>query len=141
MLGPGELAPVNDDEQPAGRYGRRLRRRRGYRSVAERFVKTRSLAILRARLTSAQQALDAGRPSIAVGGKRLWRNRNHLDTAEMTEQQWRDRWTSGTPVFRPRMGSRVRLAVTKPSALTKHGRLRIKTPAALISTRTGIHIW
>jgi hypothetical protein len=27
-----------------------------------------------------------------VGGKRLWRNRNHLDAADMTEQQWRDRW-------------------------------------------------
>jgi hypothetical protein len=43
-------------------------------------------------LVTAQEALTAGRPSITVGGKRLWRNRNHLDAAGMTEQQWRDRW-------------------------------------------------
>ena len=43
-------------------------------------------------LALAEDALAAGRPSITVGGKRLWRNRNHLDAADMTEQQWRDRW-------------------------------------------------
>ena len=43
VLRPGELAPVEDDET-----SRRSRRRpRGYRSAAERFVKTRRLAVLR----------------------------------------------------------------------------------------------
>ena len=31
-------------------------------------------------------------PSIRVGGKRLWRNRNHLDATDMDGQRWRDRW-------------------------------------------------
>ncbi|MBB5161171.1 hypothetical protein [Mycobacterium sp. AZCC_0083] len=29
---------------------------------------------------------------VAVGGKRLWRNRHHLDQTGMTEVQWRARW-------------------------------------------------
>ncbi len=59
-LRPGELAPLEDGEQK-GR-GRSRRRRRGYRSAAERFAKTRRLATLRTRLASAQEALAAGRP-------------------------------------------------------------------------------
>ena len=72
--------------------GGRGRPRRGYRTAAERFAKTRRLALLRARLATAEQALAAGRPSIVVGGKRSWRTRNQLDTAQPTEQLWRDRW-------------------------------------------------
>ena len=89
MLGPGEVAPV----QEAGTH-RRSRGRGGvaYRSAAERFVKTRRLAVLRTRLAAAEEALAAGRPSITVGGKRLWRNRNHLEATDMTVPQWRDRW-------------------------------------------------
>ena len=41
---------------------------------------------------SRRKALDAGRPSLTMGGKRLWRNRTHLDQAGITEQQWRARW-------------------------------------------------
>jgi hypothetical protein len=66
-LRPGELAPVGGDE--CGRGGR-VQRCRGYRSAAERFAKTRRLAVLRDRLATAQQALVAGCPSIVVGGKR-----------------------------------------------------------------------
>ena len=76
-LRPGEHAPVDDDAENS--RGRSRRRRRGYRSAGERFTKTRRLAVLRTRLAGAQESLAAGRPSITVGGKRLWRNRNHLD--------------------------------------------------------------
>ncbi len=78
-LRPGQLAPV-EGERTTG--GRSRRRRRGYRSAAERFAKTRRLAVLRDRLATAEAALAAGRPSITVGGKRWWRHRNHLDAAE-----------------------------------------------------------
>ena len=79
----GELAPL----EGTGPHGRSRRRRRGYRSAAERFTKTRRLAVLRRRLAVAEEALAAARPSITVGGKRLWRNRNHLDATDLTEQQ------------------------------------------------------
>jgi hypothetical protein len=75
-LRPGELGAVTGDDD-ANRI--RPRRRRGYRSANERFAKTRRLAMLRDHLATAQEALAAGRPSITVGGKRLWRNRTHLD--------------------------------------------------------------
>jgi hypothetical protein len=77
-LRPGQLAPVEDTDTS----GRSRRRRRGYRSAAERFAKTRRLAVLRNRFATAEKALAVGRPSITVGGKRLWRNRNHLDATE-----------------------------------------------------------
>jgi hypothetical protein len=80
------------EQEAIGTGARRSRRWRGYRSAGERFAKTRRLAILRERLAVAQEALDAGRPSITMGGKRLWRTRNHLDEAGMTEPQWRARW-------------------------------------------------
>jgi hypothetical protein len=86
-LRPGESAPVGTEDR-----GARGRRRRGYRSANERFAKTRRLAALRSRLAAAEAALAAGRPSITVGGKRLWRNHDHLDEAAMTERQWRARW-------------------------------------------------
>jgi len=91
-LRPGEVF-VPPDEDVAGGPRRRSRRPvRGYSSKAQRFSKTRRLAALRTKLAAVHAALTAGRPSITVGGKRLWRNRQHLDAAEMTEQQWRGRW-------------------------------------------------
>jgi hypothetical protein len=62
-LRPGELAPVERTD-----HGRSRRRRRGYRNAAERFAKTRRLAVLRDRLATAEQMLAAGaRPSRWVG--------------------------------------------------------------------------
>jgi hypothetical protein len=67
----------------------------------KRFAKTRRLAVLRSRLAAADESPRRGHPSITVGGKRLWRNRHHLDAAAMTEAQWRARWDG-----------RVRAAIT-----------------------------
>jgi hypothetical protein len=84
-LAPGQLAPAD----PTGIEVRSRRRGRGNRSASERFAKTRRLAVLRTRVQAAEERWAGGRPSITAGGKRLWRNRNHLDAADMTEQQWR----------------------------------------------------
>jgi hypothetical protein len=48
--------------------------------------------VLRSRLAAAKEALALGRPSITVGGKRLWRNRHHLDQAHLSVEQWQSRW-------------------------------------------------
>ena len=132
-LRPGELAPVDDDS------GRRTRsRRRGYRSAAERFAKTRRLAVLRDRLAAAEQALSSGRPSITVGGKRLWRNRYYLDAADMTEQQWRDRWDAAR-LFLTADGESGKAGGNETIRVDEAGRLRIKTPAALVP-QLGSHV-
>jgi hypothetical protein len=134
-LRPGELAPLEDDE--SGRR-RRSRRRRGYRGAAERFAKTRRLAALSCRLSIAECALAAGRPSITVGGKRLWHNRSHLDTTDMTEQQWRDRWDAAR-LFLTADGESGKAGGNETIRVDAAGQLRIKTPAALVE-RFGSHL-
>ena len=135
-LRPGELAPLEDGEQKGRRRSRR--RRRGYRSAAERFAKTRRLATLRTRLASAQEALAAGPPSITVGGKRLWRNRNHLDATDMTEQQWRHRWDAAR-MFLTADGESGKAGGNETIRVDEAGRLHIKTPAALVE-QFGSHL-
>jgi IS605 OrfB family transposase len=132
-LRPGELAPVGGTD-----HGRSRRRRRGYCSAAERFAKTRRLAVLRDRLATAEEALAAGRPSITMGGKRLWRNRNHLDVADMTEQQWRDRWDAQR-MFLTADGESGKAGGNETIRVDEHGQLRIKVPAALAG-EMGTHL-
>jgi hypothetical protein len=133
-LHPGELELVEGDARRVARS----RRRRGYRSRAERFGKTRRLAVLRGRLEVAERALAAGQPSITVGGKRLWRNRNHLDAAEMSEQQWRDRWDASR-LFLTADGESGKAGGNETIRIDSDGRLRIKTPAALVA-QLGQHV-
>lgn len=124
-LRPRELAAVEDtDTQRRSRRGRR-----GYRNAAERFAKTRRLAVLRQRLAAAENALAAGRPSITVGGKRLWRNRNHLDQAQLDRQQWRERWDAAR-WFLTADGESGKAGGNETIRVDEASRLRIKVPAA-----------
>ena len=134
-LRPGELEPVEAEQAGAGG---RSRRRRGYRSAAERFAKTRRLAALHSRLNTAERALATGRPSMVVGGKRLWRSRNHLDAAQMTEQQWRQRWDAQR-MFVTADGETGKAGGNETIRVDEVGQLRIKTPAAL-AAQLGIHL-
>ena len=133
-LRPGELAPIEytDTHRPS------RRRHRGYRNAAERFSKTRRLAMLRQRLDAAEEALAAGRPSITVGGKRLWRNCNHLDATEMTEQQWRERWDAAR-WFLTADGESGKPGGNETIRVNEADRLRIKVPAAL-ADELGTHL-
>jgi IS605 OrfB family transposase len=135
-LRPGELAPPDDGVEASCSSGRR--RRRGYRGAGERFSKTRRLAVQRDRLITSERALAAGRPSIAVGGKRLWRNRTHLEATDMTEQQWRDRWEAAR-LFLTADGESGKPGGNETIRVYEAGRLRIKTPAALVS-QLGSHV-
>ncbi|MGV0745690.1 hypothetical protein [Mycolicibacterium sp. XJ870] len=135
-LRPGQLAPATDGEGPAGRG--RLRRVRGYRSAAERFAKTRRLAILKTRLAIAEAALAAGRPSVTVGGKRLLRHRNHLDAAGLTEEQWRAQWDAAR-MFLTADGESGKPGGNETIRVDEHGHLRVKVPAALVE-RFGTHL-
>jgi hypothetical protein len=134
-LRPGELEPV--DAERAGAGGR-SRRRRGYRSAAERFAKPRRLAVLRSRLNTVERALAAGRPSMVLGGKRLWRTRNHLDAAQMTEQQWRQHWDAQR-MFLTADGESGKAGGNETIRVEEAGQLRIKTPAAL-AEQLGTHL-
>src|SRR5882757_6386382 len=132
-LRPGESAPVGTDQR-GGRGGRRL----GYRSANERFAKTRRLAVLQSRLAAAEEALAAGRPSITAGGKRLWRNRHHLDAAAMTEAQWRAGWDAAR-IFLTADGETGKAGGNETIRVDGAGRVRIKVPTAL-SAQFGLHL-
>ena len=90
------------------------------------------------RLTIAVSALAAGRPSITAGGKRLWRNRSHLNAADMTEQQWRDRWEAAR-LFLTADGESGKSGGNETIRVDAAGQLRIKTPGALVD-QFGSHL-
>ena len=94
--------------------------------------------MLGTRLASAQQALEVGRPSITVGGKRLWRTRNHLDTAAMSAEQWRARWDAAR-MFLTADGESGKAGGNETIRVDEHGRPRIKVPAALVE-ELGTHL-
>jgi hypothetical protein len=135
VLRPGQSAPMDADD--CGRQ-RRSRRSRGYRSKAERFAKTRRLAALRRRLAKVEAALAVGRPSMVMGGKRLWRTRNHLDATELSEQQWRDRWDASRMFFTAD-GESGKAGGNETIRVDADGQLRIKAPAALVE-QLGSHV-
>jgi hypothetical protein len=135
-LRPGQVADPDTSRDPHVRIGGR--RRRGYRNAAERFTKTRRLAVLRQRLSTAEEALVAGRPSIVVGGKRLWRTRSHLDAAGMSELQWRERWDCGR-MFLTADGESGKAFGNETVRVDEAGQLRIKVPAALVD-KFGTHL-
>ncbi|MDT5259357.1 MAG: hypothetical protein QOD10_4437, partial [Mycobacterium sp.] len=86
----------------------------------------------------AQAALAAGRPSVTVGGKRLWRHRTHLEQVGMTEGQWRARWDAAR-MFVTADGESGTVGGNQTLRVDETGRLRIKVPAAL-AAQYGIHL-
>jgi hypothetical protein len=72
--------------------GKRVDKVRGYTDQAERWQKQRRLHQLTARLAEVEQRIEAGRPSIAVGGRRLAKVRHNLDKAQLTEAEWQQLW-------------------------------------------------
>ena len=112
---------------PVGQNGGKVR---GYGNEAERFQKTRRLAQLNDRLETAQSALAAGRPSITVGGKRLWKTRNHLDAAHLTREHWEERW-SASRMFLTADGESGQIGGNQTIRLNEDGTLAIKIPTFL----------
>jgi hypothetical protein len=89
-------------------------------------------------LKTAEIALTEGRPSIALGGKRLWRNRHHLDQTDMTAEQWRHRWHAKR-MFLAADGETGKVGGNETIRVDAAGRVRVKVPAAL-SAEFGSHL-
>jgi hypothetical protein len=77
--------------QPIGKKGTK-KAPGGYRSKGEWFNKSRRLHTLEHRLEAARADREAGVVHVVRGGKKLARNRHHLQAAQLTEGQWRERW-------------------------------------------------
>jgi hypothetical protein len=74
--------------------GSKAGRVRGYATPGERWAKQRRLQTLSARLARVEARLVVGRVSVVRGGRSLLRLRHHLEAAELTESQWRQRWAA-----------------------------------------------
>jgi hypothetical protein len=74
--------------------GSKAGRVRGYPTPGERWAKQRRLQTLSTRLARVEARLAVGRVSVVRGGRRLLRLRHHLEAAELTESQWRQRWAA-----------------------------------------------
>ena len=133
----GELSPPSADTASEPRRGSRGPVR-GYSTAAERFSKTRRLDGMRTRVAAAKAQLEAGRPSITVGGNRLWRTRQNLAAAEISEQQWRDRWDARR-TFLTADGESGKVGGNETIRVDTGGQLRIKVPAPLVD-QFGTHL-
>ncbi|WP_406359610.1 transposase [Streptomyces sp. NBC_01544] len=111
----------------------------GYRSKSEWFRKSRRLAALEDRHTAAVGDWQAGRVRVVRGGKRLLNTRHHLGQAQLSEEQWRQRWEAERWFIAAdgESGKRFRNETIR---VTPDGEVTIKLPvplAHLANTRNG----
>ncbi|MFJ9589994.1 IS200/IS605 family accessory protein TnpB-related protein [Streptomyces acidicola] len=103
----------------------------GYRSKGEWFAKTRRLHVLADRLEAARADREAGVVHVVRGGKRLLNTRHHLDTAQLTEEQWRTRWEAGRR-FLAADGESGKRFGNETIRVTPDGEVSLKLPAPLV---------
>ena len=103
---------------------------RGYKTVNERFQKTRRLAILKDRVAELSRMIATGSPSVTLGGKRFWKSRNNLDQAGVTESQWRDRWDDRR-MFLTALGETGATGGNQTIKVLPDGSVSIKVPKGL----------
>ncbi|RKS08326.1 IS605 OrfB family transposase [Nocardiopsis sp. Huas11] len=102
----------------------------GYRSRREWHAKARRLATLEGRLAEERADFQAGRVHVVRGGKRLLNTRHHLDQAQLTEAEWRDRWEAGR-FFLQADGESGKRYGNETIRLTPEGRVSIRLPVPL----------
>ncbi|WP_327249231.1 transposase [Streptomyces sp. NBC_01320] len=114
---------------PVGEKGTK-RAAGGYRSKGEWFRKSRRLAALEARHAAAVADWQAGRVRVVRGGKRLLNTRHHLTEAQLTEDQWRQRWEAER-WFIAADGESGKRFGNETIRVTPDGEVSIKLPAPL----------
>ncbi|MDP4014742.1 MAG: hypothetical protein U0990_11025 [Candidatus Nanopelagicales bacterium] len=124
--------------------GARRKPVRGYRDQAEAFAKRRRLGALTERLAQVEQRVAQQRPSVTFGGKRLWRNREHLAEAGLTEQEWQQHWQVSRRMLTAdgesgKRWSNETIRVELYPAAAGTGVLQVKVPQALVE-RFGTHL-
>ncbi|MET7664179.1 IS200/IS605 family accessory protein TnpB-related protein, partial [Streptomyces sp. NPDC005463] len=102
----------------------------GYRSRGEWFHKSRRLATLEHRLDEARAEYQAGVVQVVRGGRRLLGNRHHLEAAQLTETQWRQRWEAQR-WFMAADGESGKRFGNETIRVTPDGEVSVKLPAPL----------
>ncbi|RII13954.1 hypothetical protein DSC45_21875 [Streptomyces sp. YIM 130001] len=123
--------------QPIGDKGTK-RAPGGYRSKHEWFQKTRRLAILEHRLDVARAEREAGVVHVVRGGRRLLNTRHHLEAAQLTETEWRERWEAER-WFLAADGESGKRFGNETIRVTPEGEVSIKLPAPLAHLANAKH--
>ncbi|MET7858096.1 IS200/IS605 family accessory protein TnpB-related protein [Streptomyces sp. NPDC005318] len=110
----------------------------GYRSKDEWFRKSRRLAALEARHAAAVADWQAGRVRVVRGGKRLLNTRHHLAEAELTEEEWRERWEAER-WFLAADGESGKRFGNETIRVTPDGEVSIKLPTPLAHLANAKH--
>ncbi|MEV0489300.1 IS200/IS605 family accessory protein TnpB-related protein [Streptomyces atratus] len=110
----------------------------GYQSKNEWFRKSRRLAALKARHAAAVADWQAGRVRVVRGGKRLLNTRHHLTRAQLTEDQWRERWEAER-WFIAADGESGKRFGNETIRVTPDGEVSIKLPAPLAHLANAQH--
>ena len=110
----------------------------GYRSRQEWHVKSRRLVVLEHHHRAATADWQAGRVRVVRGGKRLANTRHHLETAQLTPQQWRQRWDAAR-MFLSADGESGKRYGNETIRITDTGKVSIKLPAPLAHLANAPH--
>ncbi|GHJ49497.1 transposase [Catellatospora sp. TT07R-123] len=123
--------------QPVGAKGTK-RTPGGYRSKKEWHAKSRRLACLVDRHAAAGADWDSGRVRVVRGGGRLLNTRQHLERAQLTQDQWRQRWTAAR-WFLSADGESGKRFSNETIRVTPDGQLSIKLPTPLAHLANAPH--
>ncbi|HZE33782.1 MAG TPA: IS200/IS605 family accessory protein TnpB-related protein [Actinoallomurus sp.] len=110
----------------------------GYRTRQEWFAKTRRLHVLEDRLAAERADRQQGRVRVVRGGKKLARSRHHLQAAQLTEAEWRQRWEADRWFLQADGESGKRFG-NETIRLTPHGEVSLKLPAPLAHLANSKH--
>lgn len=123
--------------QPIGEKGTK-RAPGGYRSKGEWFHKSRRLHILEHRLDTVRADRENGVVHVVRGGRRLLNNRHNLDLAQLTEDEWRERWEAER-WFLAADGESGKGYGNETIRVTPGGEVSIKLPAPLAHLANSKH--
>jgi IS605 OrfB family transposase len=110
----------------------------GYRSRREWHAKARRLRVLQDRLAAVLADREAGIVHVVRGGKRLARARHHLETAGLTESEWRGRWEAER-WFCQADGESGKRYGNETIRISPDGEVSIKLPAPLAHLANAPH--
>jgi hypothetical protein len=110
----------------------------GYRSKGEWFQKTRRLHVLEDRLDQARAEREAGVVHVVRGGRKLLNSRHHLEAAQLTETEWRQRWEAER-WFLAADGESGKRYGNETIRITPEGEVSIKLPAPLAELANAKH--
>lgn len=110
----------------------------GYRSRGEWFHKSRRLHLLEDRLERRRADWAAGVVHVVRGGRKLLNTRHHLDAAQLTEPQWRERWEAAR-WFLAADGESGKRFGNETIRITPDGEVSLKLPAPLAHLANAPH--